>query len=122
VRCGTTTLCAHLAALGRSGGGFAPPFCPWKHPELDGKETFYFAGHFLGLVDPRLYPMCFPPSPHTTLASLVGLRARLSAAAAELRETVLGRSDGSSSSSNNKNKNNNNWQWTFDGYPALSPE
>ena len=36
------------------------PFCLWSHPELDHKETFYFVGHFLGLVAPKYYRMCFP--------------------------------------------------------------
>ena len=58
VRCGTTTLCSHLCA---TLPGCRPPFCPWKHPELDGKETFYFAGHYFGsCVDPSYYSLCFP--------------------------------------------------------------
>ena len=56
VRCGTTTLCQHLSFL----NGCDPPFCLWKHPELDHKETFYFVGHYLGWVDPWHYRMCFP--------------------------------------------------------------
>lgn len=56
VRCGTTTLCQHLSTL----NGCEPPFCLWKHPELDRKETFYFVGHYLGWVDPYCYRMCFP--------------------------------------------------------------
>lgn len=56
VRCGTTTLCQHLASI----NGFREPFCLWKHPELDKKETFFFVGHYLGVVDPTLYSMCFP--------------------------------------------------------------
>lgn len=56
VRCGTTTLCQHLSSL----TGCEPPFCLWKHPELDHKETFYFVGHYLGRVDPWHYRMCFP--------------------------------------------------------------
>ena len=58
VRCGTTSLCEHLASL----EGCEPPFCLWKHPELDHKETFYFVGHYLGRVDPLHYRMCFPLS------------------------------------------------------------
>ena len=56
VRCGTTTLAQHLGSL----PGCHRPFCLWKHPELDGKETFYFVGHYLGNVDPLAYSMCFP--------------------------------------------------------------
>jgi len=56
VRCGTTSLCHHLSAL----PGAQAPFCLWKHPELDRKETFYFVGHYLGNVKPRGYRMCFP--------------------------------------------------------------
>jgi hypothetical protein len=56
VRCGTTTLCQHLSSI----EGCEPPFCLWKHPELDHKETFYFVGHYLGRVDPSHYRMCFP--------------------------------------------------------------
>lgn len=56
VRCGTTTLCQHLSSI----RGCVPPFCLWKHPELDHKETFYFVGHYLGRVDPFYYRMCFP--------------------------------------------------------------
>mmetsp|Transcript_17851 Transcript_17851/g.52106 ORF Transcript_17851/g.52106 Transcript_17851/m.52106 type:complete len:432 (-) Transcript_17851:98-1393(-) len=56
VRCGTTSLCDHLTRL----PGCHTPFCPWRHPELDNKETFFFAGHYLGLADPSLYAMCFP--------------------------------------------------------------
>ena len=74
-RCGTTTLCSHIASL--STASSAPvrvgknetsrmrikcytPFCPWAHPELDHKESFYFVGHYLGVVDPNLYRMAFP--------------------------------------------------------------
>ena len=56
VRCGTTTICQHLSSL----PGCHPPFCPWKHPELDNKESFYFVGHYIGNVTPRNYRMCFP--------------------------------------------------------------
>lgn len=55
VRCGTTTLCQHLSQV-----GCVEPFCLWKHPELDRKETFYFVGHYLGHVHPANYRMCFP--------------------------------------------------------------
>ena len=56
VRCGTTVMSAHL----RSFPGCHPPFCPWKHPELDCKETFYFVGHYNNNVSPSGYRMCFP--------------------------------------------------------------
>lgn len=56
VRCGTTSLCQHISEL----PGCYTPFCLWKHPELDNKETFYFAGHYLGYVSPTKYRMCFP--------------------------------------------------------------
>ena len=36
------------------------PFFLWSHPELDHKETFYSVGHYLGLVAPKYYRMCFP--------------------------------------------------------------
>ena len=36
------------------------PFCLWSHPELDHKEIFYFIGHYLGLIAPKHYRMCFP--------------------------------------------------------------
>ena len=55
VRCGTTTMCDHISKL----PGCHPPFCPWKHPELDRKETFYFAGHYHDMR-PSMYSMCFP--------------------------------------------------------------
>lgn len=116
VRCGTTTLCAHLAGLGESSQSFAPPFCPWKHPELDAKETFYFAGHYLGLVEPRLYPMCFPPTQGTFLAKLVATRARLGAAAAGLCALLTGQS----SSQDKVQSAKRDQQWTFDGYISSS--
>lgn len=52
VRCGTTTFCHHLVHGGDDKiiNGCHPPFCLWKHPELDQKETFYFVGHYLGMV------------------------------------------------------------------------
>lgn len=43
VRCGTTTMCQHLASV----RGCHEPFCLWRHPELDKKETFFFVGHYL---------------------------------------------------------------------------
>jgi hypothetical protein len=62
VRCGTTNLCAHMTSLSEHGNKVKcyPPFCPWAHPELDHKESFYFVGHYLGIVDPYLYRMAFP--------------------------------------------------------------
>jgi hypothetical protein len=56
VRCGTTSMCQHLASV----NGCHEPFCLWRHPELDKKETFFFVGHYLGIVDPQSYSMCFP--------------------------------------------------------------
>lgn len=58
VRCGTTSLCQHLSSLQHF--DCHPPFCLWKHPELDRKETFYFVGHYLRYVTPKYYRMCFP--------------------------------------------------------------
>lgn len=62
VRCGTTNLCAHLASLSDHSKRVKcyTPFCPWAHPELDNKESFYFVGHYLGVVDPYFYRMAFP--------------------------------------------------------------
>lgn len=65
VRCGTTSLCAHLSSLSTQDARkeillLRAPFCPWAHPELDNKESFYFVGHYLGIVDPYLYRMAFP--------------------------------------------------------------
>ena len=56
VRCGTTT----LASLLRSDLGMQGPFTPWDVPLANGKESFYFAGHYFGCVAPRLYRLCFP--------------------------------------------------------------
>ena len=55
VRCGTTTLAAHLLQF----PGAVGPWCGFIHP-LDGKESFYFAGHYFGLVAPAMYRMVFP--------------------------------------------------------------
>ena len=57
VRCGTTTFCQYLSDFLP---GCHAPFCLWKHPELDNKETFFFVGHYLGFVSPAYYSMCFP--------------------------------------------------------------
>jgi len=57
VRCGTTTFCQYLTDFLP---GCHAPFCLWKHPELDNKETFFFVGHYLGFVSPSYYSMCFP--------------------------------------------------------------
>ena len=65
VRCGTTNLCAHLSSFSAQDSNKErlqcyAPFCPWAHPELDNKESFYFVGHYLGIVDPYFYRMAFP--------------------------------------------------------------
>lgn len=60
VRCGTTSLCNHISSLSKHSFDCQTPFCPWAHPELDHKETFFFVGHYLGFVTPTLYKMCFP--------------------------------------------------------------
>mmetsp|Transcript_35986 Transcript_35986/g.84013 ORF Transcript_35986/g.84013 Transcript_35986/m.84013 type:complete len:402 (-) Transcript_35986:590-1795(-) len=57
VRCGTTTLCHHIRNCTKY---CRQPFCLWDHPELGDKETFFFVGHYFGIVDPELYRMCFP--------------------------------------------------------------
>ena len=36
------------------------PFSPWDHPLANDKESFYFVGHYWGLVALSLYRMCFP--------------------------------------------------------------
>lgn len=56
VRCGTTT----LAALLRSELGMVGPFTPWDVELANNKESFFFAGHYFGLVAPQLYRLCFP--------------------------------------------------------------
>ena len=30
------------------------------HPLAEKKESFFFVGHYWGLVEPSLYGMCFP--------------------------------------------------------------
>jgi hypothetical protein len=55
VRCGTTTLARHLQSMPGARG----PFCGFHHP-LDGKESFYFAGHYFGFVHPYFYRAMFP--------------------------------------------------------------
>jgi hypothetical protein len=55
VRCGTTTLANHLSSLPGSHG----PFCAFIHP-LDGKESFYYSGHYFGVVHPYFYRAMFP--------------------------------------------------------------
>ena len=83
-RCGTTNLCGHILSIAEaslsSGSGDMEikdrsddnrrqrnrrikcytPFCPWAFPELDNKESFYFVGHYLGVVDPYFYRLVFP--------------------------------------------------------------
>ena len=56
VRCGTTTVAAHLSRL----PGAHPPFCPWRVGFADNKESFYFVGHYFGLVHPFFYRAAFP--------------------------------------------------------------
>jgi len=46
---------AHLRNL----PGATGPFCAFDHP-LDGKESFYFSGHYFGLVHPYFYRAMFP--------------------------------------------------------------
>ena len=36
------------------------PFTPWDVPLANDKESFFFAGHYFGLVAPQLYRLCFP--------------------------------------------------------------
>eukprot|EP00039_Didymoeca_costata_P015258 m.255840 g.255840 ORF g.255840 m.255840 type:complete len:442 (+) comp16185_c0_seq4:2183-3508(+) len=55
VRCGTTSLADHLKSLPGARG----PFCAFHHP-LDGKESFYYSGHYFGLVNPYMYRAMFP--------------------------------------------------------------
>jgi hypothetical protein len=55
-RCASTT----LSALLRERLGFVGPFTPWVHPLADSKESFFFVGHYFGVVAPSLYRMCFP--------------------------------------------------------------
>ncbi|CAK9095685.1 Hypothetical protein SCF082_LOCUS44941 [Durusdinium trenchii] len=55
VRTGTTSLAAYLRALGCVGA-----FSPWIHPLASDKESFYFVGHYWGMVHPDAYRMCFP--------------------------------------------------------------
>jgi len=56
VRCASTT----LSFLLREQLGFVGPFTPWVHPLANDKESFFFVGHFFGVVAPSLYAMCFP--------------------------------------------------------------
>eukprot|EP00040_Diaphanoeca_grandis_P012541 m.63583 g.63583 ORF g.63583 m.63583 type:complete len:430 (+) comp23305_c2_seq1:68-1357(+) len=55
VRCGTTTLSEHMKSL----PGVHGPFCAFDHV-LDGKESFYFVGHYFGFVHPYFYRAMFP--------------------------------------------------------------
>mmetsp|Transcript_45961 Transcript_45961/g.103812 ORF Transcript_45961/g.103812 Transcript_45961/m.103812 type:complete len:672 (+) Transcript_45961:60-2075(+) len=81
VRCGTGSLCAHLAAL----PGATPGFSPWKPPpELGLKSSSsgsgYFTGLWLGRVGPKGFRAAFPvdlakaghPKLATALASVRG--------------------------------------------------
>lgn len=56
VRCGTTSTAAQLSRFPGAHG----PFCPWRVPFADDKESFFLVGHFFGHVHPDLYRMCFP--------------------------------------------------------------
>eukprot|EP00755_Sulcionema_specki_P022484 Sspe_Gene.13901::Locus_4787_Transcript_1_1_Confidence_1.000_Length_1332::g.13901::m.13901 len=56
VRCGTTTCATNLARF----PGASSPFCPWRVPFADHKESFYMVGHYFGLVHPLFYRMVFP--------------------------------------------------------------
>ena len=56
VRCGTTSLSSML----RTELGMVGPFTPWVHPLADNKESFFFVGHYWGLVAPSLYGMAYP--------------------------------------------------------------
>jgi len=58
VRTGTTTFASHLRSIGCQG-----PFSPWIVPLAVNKESFYFAGHYFGLVHPTFYKMAFPLKP-----------------------------------------------------------
>lgn len=55
-RCGTTTLSKHL----RERLSIHGPFSPWDFDFANGKESFYFVGHYWGSVDPQWYRMAFP--------------------------------------------------------------
>eukprot|EP00756_Hemistasia_phaeocysticola_P061643 Hpha_TRINITY_DN5089_c0_g1::TRINITY_DN5089_c0_g1_i1::g.94106::m.94106 len=68
VRCGTTSVAEHLSRF----PGATGPFCPWKVPFADNKESFYFVGHYLGLVHPVFFRMCFPLQLERSLARLRG--------------------------------------------------
>ena len=78
-RCGTTNLCAHLVRLSKLSSSQQQqrqqqqqqrqqqqrikcytPFCAWAVPELDHKESFYFVGHYCGIISPYFYRMAFP--------------------------------------------------------------
>ena len=56
VRCGTTS----VSSLLRSELGMVGPFTPWIHPLAEDKESFYFVGHYWGMVAPSLYRMAYP--------------------------------------------------------------
>ena len=62
VRCGTTT----LASLLRDRLGLVGPFTPWVHPLANEKESFYFSGHYCGIIKPSMYSMCFLAGKSTT--------------------------------------------------------
>eukprot|EP00931_Biecheleriopsis_adriatica_P124290 TRINITY_DN99419_c0_g1_i1.p1 TRINITY_DN99419_c0_g1~~TRINITY_DN99419_c0_g1_i1.p1 ORF type:complete len:414 (+),score=75.84 TRINITY_DN99419_c0_g1_i1:84-1325(+) len=55
VRTGTTSMAAFMREIGCIG-----PFSPWIVPLASDKESFYFVGHYWGMVHPGAYSMCFP--------------------------------------------------------------
>eukprot|EP00750_Incisomonas_marina_P032626 INCI9248.1.p1 GENE.INCI9248.1~~INCI9248.1.p1 ORF type:complete len:479 (+),score=44.96 INCI9248.1:259-1695(+) len=56
-RCGTTSLCKQLRD---QVPGVCGPFTPWDMELANEKESFYFVGHYWGLVQPACYRMAFP--------------------------------------------------------------
>jgi hypothetical protein len=67
-RCGTTTLGSQLKECLP---GAQPPFCPWIHP-LEEKESFYFVGHYFGLIHPYFYRAVYPLAVWRRVAQLRG--------------------------------------------------
>lgn len=56
-RCGTTSLCKQLRD---QVPGVRGPFTPWDMELANQKESFFFVGHYWGLVHPACYRMAFP--------------------------------------------------------------
>ena len=56
VRCGTTSTAKYINKF----PGCHTPFCLWKVPFADDKESFYLVGHYLSLIHPFFYRMVFP--------------------------------------------------------------